>query len=61
MQLMSGELEGPMRLYALSNLMSKGGMGGMGGMPGMGGGAGGGPPMMGQTRFEDTFIYTVTT
>jgi hypothetical protein len=36
-----------MRLYALSNLMSKGGMGGMGGMPGMGGGAGGGPPMMG--------------
>jgi hypothetical protein len=47
MQLMSGELEGPMRLYALSNLMNKGGMGGMGGMPGMGGGAGGGPPMMG--------------
>ena len=43
MQLMTGELEGPMRLYALSNLMSRGGMG----MGGMGGGAGGGAPMMG--------------
>ena len=42
MQLMTGELEGPMRLYALSNLMRS-----MGGGAGGAGGAGGGAPMMG--------------